>query len=133
MAQQCKWEFRNRFRINAFGWKGSSLAIKRLDEAVKEIRKTKDPIFRAEGAILLCERMWPALQQIDSSSGALGTATNKAVHELVQFMDRRRFSWTLIWGRVPVSKEIDNDDKQQERNSYGTTGRRAAVECCPQT
>ncbi|MDY0270682.1 hypothetical protein [Trichloromonas sp.] len=86
MAQQCKWEFRNRFRINAFGWKGSSLAIKRLDEAVKEIRKTKDPIFRAEGAILLCERMWPALQQIDSSSGALGTATNKAVHELVQFI-----------------------------------------------
>jgi hypothetical protein len=48
-------------------------------------------------------------------------------------LGRRRFSWTLIWGRVPVSKEIDNDDKQQERNSYGTTGRRAAVECCPQT
>lgn len=86
MAQQCKWEFRSRFRTNAFGWKGSSLAIKRLDEAVKEIRKTKDPILRAEGAILLCERMWPAFQQIDSSSGALGTATNNAVHELVQFI-----------------------------------------------
>ncbi len=86
MAQQCKWEFRSRFRTNAFGWKGSSLAIKRLDEAVKEIRKTKDPILRAEGAILLLERLWPALQQIDSSSGALGTATNKAVHEVVQFI-----------------------------------------------
>lgn len=86
MAQQFKWEFRSRFRTNAFGWKGSSLAIKRLDEAVKEIRKSKDPSLRAEGAILLFERMWPALQQIDSSSGALGTATNKTVHELVQFI-----------------------------------------------
>ncbi len=86
MAQQFKWEFRSHLRTNAFGWKGSSLAIKRLDEAVKEIRKSKDPSLRAEGAILLFERMWPALQQIDSSSGALGTATNKAVHELVQFI-----------------------------------------------
>ena len=86
MAQQYKWEFRNRFRTNAFGWKGSALAIKRLDEAVKEIRKTKDPIPRAEGAILLFERLWPALQQVDSSSGALGTATNNAVHELLQFI-----------------------------------------------
>jgi hypothetical protein len=99
MAQQFKWEFRSRFRTNAFGWKGSSLAIKRLDEAVKEIRKSKDPILRAEGAILLFERLWPALQQIDSSSGALGTATNKAVHELVQFIidapcgDQIRAKW----------------------------------------
>lgn len=86
MGQQYKWEFRSRFRTNAFGWRGSALAIKRLGEAVKEIRKAKDPILRAEGAILLFERLWPALQQIDSSSGSLGTATNNAVHELVQFI-----------------------------------------------
>ena len=76
----------NRFRTNAFGWKGSKLAIQRLKEAVKEIRKTKDPILVAEGALLLLERMWPALQQIDSSSGALGNATNAAVHDLVRFL-----------------------------------------------
>lgn len=37
-------------------------------------------------------------------------------------LGRRRFSWTLIWGRVPVSKEIDHDNKQQERNCHGTAG-----------
>lgn len=79
-----KWEFRSRFRTNAFGWRGSKLAIQRLKEAAKEIRGAKDPILRAEGALLLLERLWPALQQIDSSSGALGNATNAVVHELVQ-------------------------------------------------
>ena len=83
-SQQVKWEFRSRFRTNAFGWRGSKLAIQRLKEAVKEIRGAKDPILRAEGALLLLERLWPALQQIDSSSGALGNATNAVVHELVQ-------------------------------------------------
>jgi tetratricopeptide (TPR) repeat protein len=99
MGQHGKWEFRSRFRTNAFGWKGSAPAIKRIGEAVKEIRKTKDPILRAEGAILLFERLWPTLQRIDSSSGSLGTATNKAVHELVQFIidapcnDQVRAKW----------------------------------------
>lgn len=81
-----KWEFRSRFRTNAFSWRGSKLAIQRLKEAAKEIRGTKDPILRAEGALLLLERLWPALQQVDSSSGALGTATNAVVHELVQYI-----------------------------------------------
>ncbi|NTV14500.1 MAG: hypothetical protein HGA96_11320 [Desulfobulbaceae bacterium] len=31
---------------------------------------------------------------------------------------RRRFSWTLIWGKFPVSKEINHDPKEPERNSY---------------
>ena len=84
MSQPFKWEFRSRFRTNAFGWRGSKLAIQRLKEAAKEIRGAKDPILRAEGALLLLERLWPALQQIDSSSGALGTATNAVVHELLQ-------------------------------------------------
>lgn len=104
MVQQVKWEFRSRFRTNAFGWQGSALAIKRIGEAVKEIRKTKDPILRAEGAILLLERLWPALQRIDTSSGSLGTATCKAAHELVQFIvdapctDQVREKWLeKVW------------------------------------
>jgi hypothetical protein len=107
MGHQHQWEFRSRFRAKAFGWKGSAPAIKRIGEAVKEIRKTKDPILRAEGAILLFERLWPALQQIDSSSGALGTATNKAVHELVQFIidapcdNQMRTKWLdILWQAI---------------------------------
>jgi tetratricopeptide (TPR) repeat protein len=84
--QQHKWQFRARFRANAFGWKASKLAIQRINEAVREIRKVKDHVLRAEGSILLLERFWPALQQIDSSSGSLGTAVNNAVHELTQFI-----------------------------------------------
>ncbi len=84
--QQHKWQFRARFRTNAFGWKASKLAIQRINEAVREIRKVKDLVLRAEGSILLLERFWPALQQIDSSSGSLGTAVNNAVHELTQFI-----------------------------------------------
>ncbi len=45
-----------------------------------------DPVTAAEGAILLMERLWPALQQVDSSSGALGTATNKTVHALIDIL-----------------------------------------------
>jgi hypothetical protein len=32
------------------------------------------------------ERLWPTLQAVDSSSGALGTATNKTVHELIEIL-----------------------------------------------
>ncbi len=72
-----KWTFTARLRRNAFGWKGSRLACQRIKEAVSEIKKVarKDPILGAEGAIKFMEKQWPALQHVDSSSGALGTAT----------------------------------------------------------
>ncbi len=83
-----KWAFRPRFRTNAFGWRGSKLAIERLKEAVAEIKAVARtaPKTAAEGAILLMERLWPALQAIDSSSGALGNATNRTVHELIDIL-----------------------------------------------
>jgi hypothetical protein len=37
----------------------------------------------AEGAITLLEKLSPALEQVDSSSGALGSAVNKAIDTLV--------------------------------------------------
>lgn len=78
------WDFRARFRRTAFGWKGSKLAIERIHEALTEIRAVArhDPATAAEGAVLLLERLSPALNQIDSSSGALGNATYAAVQEL---------------------------------------------------
>jgi hypothetical protein len=79
------WAFRARFRRTAFGWKGTKLAIKRIHEALAEIRAVArhDPASAAEGAVLFLEKLSPALNQIDSSSGALGNATYSAVQELV--------------------------------------------------
>lgn len=79
-----KWEFRARFRRNAFGWR-SQLAITRIREAVSEIKKVKrrDPLLAGEGAVLFLERLSPAIMNVDSSSGAIGNAVNKAIEELV--------------------------------------------------
>src|SRR3990170_1458251 len=78
------WEFKARFRRHAFGWK-SQPAIQRVRQAVSEIRKVarNDPVLAAEGAGMLLERLSPALEHVDSSSGAIGTAVNKAIAELV--------------------------------------------------
>ena len=79
-----KWEFKARFRRNAFGWR-SQPAISRIKEAVKEIKTVSraEPALAAEGAVILLERLSPALTQIDSSSGAIGTAVNNAIEKLV--------------------------------------------------
>ena len=79
------WTFQARFRARAFGWKGTALATKRLREAVRELKQVAktEPVVAAEGAVRLIERLWPALQNIDSSSGAIGTAVSHTVDELV--------------------------------------------------
>lgn len=79
-----KWEFKARFRRQAFGWK-SQPAITRLKQAVTEIKKVakKEPILGAEGAVLLLERLSPAFENVDSSSGAIGSAVYNAIKELV--------------------------------------------------
>jgi tetratricopeptide (TPR) repeat protein len=82
-----KWQFMSRFRRNAFGWR-SQPAIKRVKEAVSEIRKVarSNKVLAAEGAVAFLERVSPALEQVDSSSGAIGTAVNNAVAELVDII-----------------------------------------------
>jgi hypothetical protein len=79
-----KWEFRARFRRHAFGWK-SQPAIQRIKQASSEIRKVarRDPLLAAEGAVLFLERVSPAIENVDSSSGAIGTTVNRAIEELV--------------------------------------------------
>jgi hypothetical protein len=42
-----------------------------------------DPLLAADGAVLLREKLSPALEQVDSSSGALGSAVNRAIDVLV--------------------------------------------------
>jgi hypothetical protein len=77
------WAFRASFRRGAFGWK-SQPAITRVREAVAEIKKVarKAPIVAAEGAVLFLERVSPALEHVDSSSGAIGSAVNHAIAQL---------------------------------------------------
>jgi hypothetical protein len=80
-----KWEFKARFRRHAFGWK-SEPAIQRVKQAVSEIQKVarRDPELAVEGAVSFLERVSPALEQVDSSSGAIGAAVNRAIAELVR-------------------------------------------------
>ncbi|MHB8594318.1 MAG: hypothetical protein ACYDB3_08310, partial [Acidimicrobiales bacterium] len=42
-----------------------------------------DPVLGADGAVSFLERLSPALEQVDSSSGALGTAVYNAIRDLV--------------------------------------------------
>jgi tetratricopeptide (TPR) repeat protein len=84
-----RWEFKARFRRHAFGWR-SQPAIERVRQAVSEIRKVAriDPVLAAEGAVIFFERVSPALEHVDSSSGAIGTAVNHAIEELVPLIAR---------------------------------------------
>lgn len=83
-AESHAWEFKARFRRHAFGWK-SEPAITRIREAVAEIRKVakKEPVLAAAGAVAFLERVSPALEHVDSSSGSIGATVNKAIAELV--------------------------------------------------
>jgi len=53
-----KWQFKARFRRNAFGWR-SQPAIQRIKEAVSEIKKVarKDALLAAEGAVVFLESL----------------------------------------------------------------------------
>lgn len=79
-----KWQFAPRFRRHIFGWR-SDTPIQRIKEAISEIKQVakKEPVIAAEGAVILLEKLSPALENVDSSSGALGSAVNRAIDILV--------------------------------------------------
>jgi hypothetical protein len=79
-----RWEFKARFRRHAFGWR-SQPAVQRVKQAVTEIKGVarRDPLLGAEGAVTFLERLSPALEHVDSSSGAIGTAVYHAIEQLV--------------------------------------------------
>jgi len=85
MAEKHRWAFASRFRRGAFGWR-SQPAVQRVREAVSEVKKVarKDPVLAGEGAVLFLEKVSPALERVDSSSGAVGRAVNRAVEELAR-------------------------------------------------
>jgi hypothetical protein len=59
--------------------------VQRIKEAVAEIGGVarNDAILAAEGGVRLIERLSSALEHVDSSSGALGSAVNDAIEALV--------------------------------------------------
>jgi hypothetical protein len=100
------WEFKPRFRRRAFGWKCQP-AIARVKEAVAEIKKVarKDPALAAEGAVVFIEKVSPAFEQVDGSSGSIGAAVNNAIAELVAIIAKApasastRNEWLdRLWG-----------------------------------
>ena len=88
MAAGPKWKFKARFRAKAYGWRGSALAISRLKEAVSEIKAVakSDPVAAGDGIVSLMERIWPAFESIDTSSGALGSAIARTLDELIPIL-----------------------------------------------
>lgn len=84
MSAVHKWQFTSRFRRHAFGWR-SDTPIQRIKEALTEIKQVarKEPVLAADGSVTLLEKLSPALEQVDSSSGALGSVVNKAIDTLV--------------------------------------------------
>lgn len=132
---QHKWTFKPRFRRQSFGWR-SQPAIQRIKEAVSEIKQVRrqDPVLAAEGAVAFLERVSPALENVDSSSGTIGTAVNRAIDQLVPIIAeaqaddglRRRWVDRLFealqddqipyiealgdyWGDVCATKEIASE------------------------
>ena len=128
-----KWQFPSRIRPNAFSWKSSRIAVQRIKEALGEINSVArhDLVHAAEGAIRLIERLSPALEHVDSSSGSLGSAVNGAIEALVPLIaaapvsTKVREKWlerlyeaheqdgvpyieilTDYWGELCVTKEL---------------------------
>ena len=85
VAKNAAHKFPTRIPPNAFSWKSSRAAAQRIKEALIEIQRVArhDPVHAAEGAIRLIERLSPALEHVDGSSGALGSAVKRAIEALV--------------------------------------------------
>ena len=75
-------------RARSYGWRGSQKAIARLKGAVSEIKavRRRDPVAAGEGVVSLAERIWPAFEQIDTSTGALGSAVNRTLESLIPIL-----------------------------------------------
>jgi hypothetical protein len=90
MAKQVKhkWAFKAGMRARSYNWKSSAKAIARLKSTVSEIKAVNrsDPAAAAEGVIALAERIWPAFEHIDTSSGALGSAVNGTLETLIPIL-----------------------------------------------
>ena len=83
-----KWGFKPGMRSGLYSWRSSAKAAAKLKAAITEIKTANktDPIIAADGVVVLAERIWPAFEHIDTSSGALGTAVNRSLMELIPIL-----------------------------------------------
>jgi hypothetical protein len=72
---------------------------------VAEIKKAarKDKVLGAEGGVIFLERVSGALAHVDSSSGAIGTAVNRAIETLVPIVAQAPASDNL---RDKMAREV---------------------------
>ena len=63
-----------------------------MQEAVADLKKAsrKNPTLAAAGAVRFLEKLSPALEHVDSSSGAVGTAVTHAMAALGPLIARAR-------------------------------------------
>jgi hypothetical protein len=52
----------------------------------------KEPVLAAEGAVLFLEKLAPAIEQVDSSSGDIGSAVNRGIESLVPIIAKANVS-----------------------------------------
>ena len=116
-----KWVFAPRFRRHAFGWR-SLPAVQRVREATAEIQRVarKDPALAAAGAVHFLEKVSPALERVDSSSGAIGNAVDCAIEAYATIIvaapvdDRTRDQWLdRLWeahqnDAIPYIERLDD-------------------------
>lgn len=113
MGKVGDWAFTRRFRRGGFGWRASRLASERIAEALAEIRAVArhDPLHAAEGAVRFLVKLSPALEQVDSSSGALGSAARVAVEALVPIIAQAPADAATREGWLEqLFEAIQNDD-----------------------
>ena len=118
-----KWQFAHRFRRNAFGWR-SDAPMHRIKEALAEIKLVakKDSILAAEGAISLLGKLSPALQGVDSSSGAIGSAVNRAIETLVPFITSAAVTLAVRQRWMRKLWQALEEDEYPTSSLWGTTG-----------
>ena len=106
-----KWQFAPRFRRDAFGWK-SDTPIQRIKEAVSEIKQMarKDPELAAEGVVVFLEKLTPAIELVDSSSGAIGSAVNRAIETLVPIIAKAKVDSKVRNGWIERLWQAIQDD-----------------------
>jgi hypothetical protein len=114
------WIFIARFRRGAFGWRDEP-ALTRIKEAVSEIKAAarKDAVLGAEGAVLLLQKISPALQNVDGSSGAVGTAVRRAVEALAPIIAKAPVDAAIRRKWLEILFEAHGDDDPPYIESLG--------------
>lgn len=111
-----KWKFKSCFRREAYGWNGTAKASKRMKEAVSEVKKIakKDSALAGQGTVELFVRLYPALMDIDSSSGALGSAIHKTIETLTPILIK------ADWDMNTRGKWLDKLFEAIQEDGWGT-------------